>query len=219
MIIFQKFNLRRKVRLVELADIFINEMKLTRNDIVLVHSSLRNINLIDSQPQDLIYFLKMIVGADGALLMPEFENIASNVPNDEDPNEERSNINRYNILNEIFSQMTDVTKIGNPSELLSVWGKIPKYFTSGHLLDEVEANKKNLLYELSLMKAKIIGFGVPFDDLTFLNISETNFYFSQDIILKYFKEDEIKLFKKGGIQYFWADAEKYYQRALVLANR
>jgi aminoglycoside N3'-acetyltransferase len=215
--IFQKSNFKRKIELVELADIFISDMKLTRNDIVMINSSLRKFNLADSQLKDLIYFLKMIVGTEGALLIQSHTDSAFSDPETKLPQNIASSIYR-DLLKIEFPQMIDIIKIGKPSELFSVWGKTPKYFKEDHSGNEFESGNKNLLYKLSLLKAKIIGLGVPFADLTFLNISDTYFPLSQDIILKYFKEDELRFFIKRGIQYYWVDAEKVYQRALLLVN-
>lgn len=67
---FSYIILKRRINLVQLADIIINEMNITRNDTVMVHSSLNKLKLIDSQPEDLIYLMKMLVGTQGTLLMP-----------------------------------------------------------------------------------------------------------------------------------------------------
>jgi hypothetical protein len=37
--------------------------------------------------------------------------------------------------------------------------------------------------------------------------------------LKYFEKDEMREFKKNGIPFFWADAEKVYNKTLSLAKR
>ena len=65
---FLKNNLRkRNIKLEEIAEVLLNEMNIRRGDIVMVHTSLQYIDLIDSQPEDLIFLLKMILGADGTL--------------------------------------------------------------------------------------------------------------------------------------------------------
>lgn len=63
--------LKRKIKLVQLADIIINDMKITRNDTVIVHVSMAKVRLTDAHPDDLVFLLKMIIGTQGSLFIHE----------------------------------------------------------------------------------------------------------------------------------------------------
>jgi hypothetical protein len=252
---FRNLFLKRKIKLVQLADIIINEMKIKRNDIVLVHISLNNIKLIDSQPEDLLYLLKMIVGTQGTLLMPVFTDKHHKIVNPELPDETRSGYFNNSLVNDLFLQMPDVVQKGPAEQPFAVWGKMATYPDENDNEIENSLEKNNLFYKLFLLKAKVIGIGVSLADISFINLfdtaksketlvinSETNnnksikasggnnigqdhIIFSNIIkstskgrISDQFKEEELRVFKRRGISFFWLNAEKVYSRILLSGN-
>jgi aminoglycoside N3'-acetyltransferase len=212
--------LRRKIKLVQLADIIINDLNIKRNDIVMVHTSLRSINLIDSHPEDLIYLLKMIVGAQGTLLMPTFLENQYQSLNYKLTSNNRSASNRYDLINELFRQMPDTIQSCVPAESFAVWGKMAKEIAEDNYISDTTFDKNEFFYKLFLIKAKIIGLGVSLTDLSFLthNILDIINYKSQGEISKFFEEGELKTFKKRGIPFFWISAEKLYNKTLALSK-
>jgi aminoglycoside N3'-acetyltransferase len=166
---FRNFILKRKIKLVQLADIIINDMNITRNDIVMVHTSLHNINMIDFQPEDLIYLLKMIVGTKGTLLMPIFAESRNKIINYELTYYDWSAFFRNDLIIELFRQMPDTIQSCGTTESFVAWGKMAKNIAEDHYQFGNGFNKDNLFYKLYLMKAKIIGIGVPLPGFSFRN--------------------------------------------------
>jgi aminoglycoside N3'-acetyltransferase len=165
----RNFILRRKIKLVQLADIIINDMNITRNDIVMIHTSLRNINLIDSHPEDLIHLLKMIVGTQGTLLMPTFSESHYKNLNSELLYKIRSASIRFDLINESFRQMPDTIQSCLPTESFAAWGKMTKSLSEENSKSENGFDAKNLFGKLCLLSAKIIGIGVSLTDFSFLH--------------------------------------------------
>ncbi len=204
----------RKVRISDLADIIVSEMKLTRNDIVMVHASIQDVYIIDSKPEDLIYFLKMIVGTQGALLMPVSVYKTNNVKHNERSHHVSNLLYSDNPLNEIFRQMTDTNQINLSDELYYWWGKIPKSITENNFMSSPEYSNNNSLCNLSRMKAKIIGIGTPYAKLSLFNTNYNSILISQDRILRQISKDQIRLFRRRGIHFFCVDAEKAFSGIL-----
>jgi aminoglycoside 3-N-acetyltransferase len=209
--------LKRKIKLVQLADIIINDLNIKRNDIVMVHTSLRNINLIDSHPEDLIYLLKMIVGTQGTLLMPTFSESQYQALNYELPDNIRSASIRNDLINELFQQMPDAVQSNLPSESFAAWGTMAKSIADSSYKSGTLDNNE-LFFKLSLLKAKIIGMGVSLTDFSFLqhNLSDIIKSKSPDEISKFCEEGELRTFKKRGIPFFCINAEKVYNKTLPM---
>lgn len=253
---FKKLITKRNIKLERIAEIILNDLNLTRNDIVMVHSSFRYLNLIDAQPEDLIYLLKMIIGTNGTLLMPTFARNHYDILNSKLPYDIRNALCSTGLINEIFRQMPDTIQSCHPLKSVAAWGKMAKYFTKDHYKSEFAFDQNSPFYKLFLLKAKIIGIGVPLENFSFLHsVDDTNSEFfpkrySEPIkkecidingkkkmgyyrhnlpevvestspyrILRYFENDEMREFKKSGIPFFWADAEKVYNKTLLLAKK
>lgn len=188
---FRNFIFKRKIKLVQLADIIINDLHITRNDIVLVHISLTNINLIDSTPEDLIFSLKMIVGTTGTLLIPI---CSERYSNSETTTKARNILKRNNLINELFRQMPETFQSSNQLESFAAWGVMAKNITGSYTKTRDEIDRNSLLNKLGLVKAKIVGIGVPAVDYSYLN--------------------ELKVFEKYGIPFFWVRAEEAFNSTL-----
>jgi aminoglycoside 3-N-acetyltransferase len=207
LIFFRNSILKRRIKLVQLADIIINDMKITRNDIVMVHASLDNINLVDFKPEDLIYLLKMIIGIGGTLLMPAFQETQNKVPVSKLPHAICKGFSRYELINELFSQMPDTILSPCPAGTLAVWGRMAKNISEENNIIEKENDKDNFFGKLCQMNAKIIGIGTPVSDLTLFYTEGGS---------KIFDEYELKVFKKRGIPFFLGNSEKVYKKTIVV---
>jgi len=248
---FRNLIFKRKINLVQLADIIINDLNIKRDDVVMVHTSIFNINLIDSYPEDLIYLLKMIVGTQGTLLMPTFEENLGKIINSGLPYTKRSNFFRNDSVIELFRQMPDTIQSYYPAESFAAWGKMAKIITEDCSIKESEKNNNDLFGILCRLKAKIIGIGVSMTDISFSNtfdkespkrhpepvekenIDSTaekfashylNIFYdiikskSPHEISEPFAVNELKVFKKRAIPFFRADAEKVYNKAILLTK-
>jgi len=254
---FLKNNLRkRNIKLEEIAEVLLNEMNIRRGDIVMVHTSLQYIDLIDSQPEDLIFLLKMILGADGTLLMPTYPRKHYKVLYSKYAFDVKNTPCSTGLINEIFRQLPDTIQSCHPLKSVAVWGKLAEYFTRDHYKSELAFDQNSPFYKLFIEKGKIIGVGVPLANFSFLHaVEDTNDqYFPRrysdpltkeciDIdgtrrtgqyrhnipevvdrvspyrISKYFQDNEMREFKRGGIPFFLADSVKVYNKTLTLAKK
>jgi len=253
---FKNLIIKRNIKLDRIAEILLDDIKLTRNDIVMVHTSLRYINLVDSQPEDLLFLIKMVIGTEGTLLMPTYAKHNYKVLNSGSPFDLKKSLCSTGLINEIFRQMPDTIQSCHPLKSVAAWGKMASYFIEDHYKSEFAFDQNSPFYKLYVMKAKIIGIGVPLANFSFLHtIDDTNDqYFPKRYsdpiekecidyngerkignyrcnipevvesvspyrISKYFEKDEMREFKKSGIPFFWADAEKVYNKTLLLAKK
>jgi|ERR1035437_713652 aminoglycoside N3'-acetyltransferase len=197
---------KSKIKLVQLADIIINDMHITRNDIVMVHISLNSLNLIDSTPADLIYLLKMLVGSGGTLLM---QTSSESYTNHKLVNQVPDALLRNELINELFRKMADTFQITDTAEKYAVWGGMAKNISEENNIIKKVNDKDNFFSKLCQMNAKIIGIGTPVSDLTLFYTEGGS---------KFFDGYELKVFKKRGIPFFWLSAEKVYNKILVLSK-
>jgi aminoglycoside N3'-acetyltransferase len=146
---------RKKIKLVQLADILVNDMHIKRNDCILVHASMSNINLVDATYGDLIFLLKMLVGVDGVLLMP--------VHSDDSQRNTSGNNSGNSVtndpLNELFSKMPDTVRLKNQSGSYSMWGKLTKDTAGENVKIGEEPGRIILLKKREEKNVKIICIG------------------------------------------------------------
>ena len=192
----------RKIRLVQLADIIINDLKLKRNDIVMVYSSLERINLIDSKPEDLIYLLKMLTGTGGTLLMKVSGNMnLSDVAGHK--------LNRSDIICELFRQTPGTILSRFEGESFAAWGKMAENLAGEHY--STGDSSGSLFSKLNILKAKIIGIGVTSDEIQISETSDDNKSQHLNEMLKA-EDDRLKVFLKHGIPFFRFDPELGYNK-------
>jgi aminoglycoside N3'-acetyltransferase len=141
---------KRNIKLVELADIFINDLKIKRNDVLMVQADLNIFKLADSMTEDLIYLLKMLVGKGGTILMPM----------------RRAKLSGRGSIDELFSQMPDTVSSLVNEEQFAVWGKMADYLTGINQGKTEEHGHPGLYDKLAFIKGKIIGIGVSMEDIT-----------------------------------------------------
>jgi aminoglycoside N3'-acetyltransferase len=112
----------------------------------MVHTSLQNIKLNDFQPEDLIYFLKMVIGTEGTLLMPVFGK--SNLT----PFYSQSQPDKFNsffgddLITEVFQQMPDTIIGFNSKYTFAAWGKLANFITETNSNTESSLNRVSLSY-------------------------------------------------------------------------
>lgn len=247
---------KRDIKLEKIAEVILSELHLKRGDIVMVHSSLQYINLIDSRPEDLIYLLKMIIGTEGTLIMPTYVRKHYDILYNKNTFDVKHSLCSTGLINEVFRQMPDTIQSCHPLKSVAAWGKLARYITEDHYMSEFAFDKNSPFYKLFLTKGKIIGIGVPLANFSFLHtVDDTNDqyfpprysepiikecidndgnrrvgYYRHNLpdvvervspyrISRYFKDEEMREFKKGGVPYFSADSVKVYNKTLFLAAK
>jgi hypothetical protein len=155
-----------KIKLAELADIIINDMNITRNDIIMVHTSFDKVNLFDSKPEDLIYLLKMIVGTGGTILVPTFSNSTFKFLKFHLQSETDNPVCHTDGIIEQFKQMPDTFSGSSGTASFAVWGRMAKDIAKGLYKNGTSNGDSNIFSLLSSLKAKIIGIGVSLADIS-----------------------------------------------------
>jgi hypothetical protein len=143
---------KKKIRLVQLADILVNDMHIKRNDCILVHSSLDRINLVDATHEDLIFLLKMLVGVEGALLMPAHSD-------ENNPEHNSGTRPDKDILNVLFSKMPETVRLTSDSRSYTLWGKLLKDTPGENVKILEEAGAMKLLNKTEVRNVRIMGIG------------------------------------------------------------
>ncbi len=173
---------KKNIKLVELADILINDLKIKRNDVLMVHADLNIFKLEDSQPEDLIYLLKMLVGRGGTILMP------ANTHQEDKISDlsalHRIKLNSRESIVESFSQMPDTLRYHLREEQFVVWGKMVDYLAGINSGKTEEPVNTGIYNKLSFIKGKIIGIGVSISAASGLPVHSV-------------KEDSLEFTKKG----------------------
>jgi aminoglycoside N3'-acetyltransferase len=166
---------RRDVKLENIAEVILNNFRLSRGDIVMVHTSLKYINLVDSRPEDLIHLLKMVIGTEGTLLMPVYARKHYDVLYSGKTLDIRNTLCSTGLINEVFRQMPDTIQSCHPLKSVAAWGRMACSLTDTHHLSELAFDENSPFYKLYLAKGKIIGIGVPLANFSFLHaIDDTN---------------------------------------------
>lgn len=167
-----KFFLTKRIKLVQLADLLINDLNLNRNDIVLVNVSLTRFNLIDSTPTDLIHLLKMIVGTQGIILMPGISVDSDNDLSTGGSENKVKGLAKDELINSIFRKLPDTVQSLLPSQSFSAWGSKAKLMTEIQQQSGLNTENNDLFFRLFKYQAKIVGIGVPLNDFYLYPVPE-----------------------------------------------
>jgi hypothetical protein len=213
--------LPKRIKLVHLADIIINQMSIRRNDVVMVYTSLHDLKHFDFQPGDFIYLLKMIIGTEGILLMPVPGKSNLTQINTHSQPERLDSLQGNDLISAAFLKMPDTISLNYPAYTLAAWGKHASSIIDNNSITDPNPDYISLRYKLNQLKTKFIGLEVPVKKNSFFNgstpeqgknmLPEDTDRFnngSLEIILELFEKKEFKLFTEQGISYKWLDRSK-----------
>ncbi|QVK18317.1 AAC(3) family N-acetyltransferase [Mycoplasmatota bacterium] len=156
------------------------------NDVLIVHSSLKNIGNVVGGPVSIILALEEIISEQGTLVMPTFtENLC--LPDDENVTKEELGIIKENMpifhkdltpvdkvngfLTEVFRKQDGVFRSNHPHLSFASWGKFAKEVVENHNFDYAMGEDSPLgkIYKLN---GKVLLLGSPKDAVTALHLSE-----------------------------------------------
>lgn len=212
----------KKIKLVELADLIINDLHITRNDVVMVNISTPDINIFDAKPEDFIHLLKMIVGTNGTLLMPTYSDSRQHHLNYGQSEDGKDFDIHADPIRELFRKLPDTFQSSLPSESFAAWGKLAKKITENHQKGEPFIEKNDLFYKLSLFNVIMVGVGVATTD-TFIShymygLSDFMKSKTPDELSGFFTADEYRVLNKRGIHLFRVQTTKVYNKITALSG-
>ncbi|MHC1706027.1 MAG: AAC(3) family N-acetyltransferase [Bacteroidales bacterium] len=159
----------------EIREILRTEMKIQQGSVVFVHSSMNQFRL-DFPFFRLLVILKEMVGEEGTLLFPAWQNISDPInyaatkvfdvkktPTD------------LGLLNEFARRDKNAYRSLSPWNSVAAIGKDAETIVSTHHLDDLSCGQKSPFYQLVLRKGIIIGLGVHCRYLSFVHCPEDTF--------------------------------------------
>lgn len=169
----------------------INDLKklgLAKDDVVIVHTSLKSIGYVCGGAQTVIEALIDVVGSEGTIMMPtqswknldpetgvhwdadesEWDKIRENWPAYD------KNITPTNTMGavaEMFRSWSGCIRTNHPARSVCAWGKYANYLTEEHSLSNIfgEGSPIAKLYELD---AKVLLIGVGYDKNTSIHLAD-----------------------------------------------
>lgn len=169
----------------------INDLKqlgLSNSDVVIVHTSLKNIGYVCGGAQTVIEALIDVVGLEGTIMMPtqswknldpetgvhwdadesEWDKIRDNWPA---YNKDITPTNTMGAVAEMFRRWPGSIRTNHPARSVCAMGKHAKYLTEEHTLSNIfgEGSPIAKLYELD---AKVLLIGVGYDKNTSIHLAD-----------------------------------------------
>ena len=176
---------------VVIKDNIVSELKrmgLKKNDVVMVHTSLKRMGYVCGGAQAIIEALMEVVGEEGTIMMPtqSWKNLDPEEGVHWDADESDWQIIRDNwpaydknltptntmgAVSEMFRQWPGSIRSDHPARSVCAWGKHAKYLTENHDLSNIfgEGSPVAKLYELN---AKVLLLGVGYDKNTSIHLAD-----------------------------------------------
>ena len=181
---------RKIMKVVRKEDIVqgLRKIGLKRGDIIIVHTSLKNIGYVCGGAQAVIEALIEVVTSEGTIVMPtqswknldpetgvhwdadesDWDKIRENWPAYD---KEITPTNTMGAVAEMFRQWPGSIRTDHPARSLCAWGKHAAYITAEHSLSNIfgEGSPIAKLYELD---AKVLLLGVGYDKNTSIHLAD-----------------------------------------------
>lgn len=158
--------------IMQIESILINELNLKNGDVVLIHSSLGNLNTKVS-PFKLLDLLLGIVGKEGTILFPTYPKLTSHKFLE---SKETFNVNKtpsyMGILSEVARRHPNAVRSLHPTKSVVAIGKFADELTSTHHLDVYPYGDKSPYFKINNYKGKIVGFGVSTKNLSCVHCAD-----------------------------------------------
>ncbi len=143
-------------------------------DVLMVHSSLRKIGLVEHGADTLIEGLLKTIGSQGTLMMPSFPAIGFNYDylKSKPVFDLKHTPSKMGIVTETFRKKTGVVRSLHPTDSVIAFGKEAEYLVKDHFGQLTPYNEKSPFYRLCGLKGKILMIGVQLESLTNLHTLE-----------------------------------------------
>lgn len=143
-------------------------------DIIMLHSSLSKMGLVEGGAQTVINSFLKIIGSAGTLVMPTFPAVGFNI--DYLKTKPVFNVlntpSKMGLITETFRKMNNTKRSLHPTDSVSAFGKEAGYITNSHFDQKTPYNANSPFFKLCELNAKIVLLGVDFNSLTNLHTLE-----------------------------------------------
>lgn len=172
----QREELAKSKQTVSESDItdILQQQGLKEGDVLMVHSSLRKIGLVEHGADTLISALLNILGKEGTLMMPSFPAIGFNYDylKSKPVFDVTHTPSRMGVVTETFRKKSGVLRSLHPTDSVIAFGKEAQYLVKDHFGQLTPYNDKSPFYRLCELKGKILMIGVGLESLTNLHTLE-----------------------------------------------
>lgn len=172
----QREALAKNKQVVSAADIIetLQQQGIKEGDVLMVHSSLRKIGLVENGAGTLMDALLKILGNQGTLMMPSFPAIGFNYDylKSKPVFDVRHTPSRMGVVTETFRKKSGVRRSLHPTDSVIAFGKEAEYLVKDHFGQLTPYNEKSPFYRLCELKGKILMIGVGLESLTNLHTLE-----------------------------------------------
>lgn len=143
-------------------------------DVLMVHSSLRKIGLVEKGADTLINSLVTTLGKEGTLMMPSFPAIGFNYDylKTKPLFDVRHTPSRMGVVTETFRKRAGVLRSLHPTDPVIALGKEAAYLVKDHFGQMTPYNDNSPFYRLCALNGKILMIGVGLESLTNLHTLE-----------------------------------------------
>lgn len=125
------FNRDRKVALIDVKKLLVEDFKLKKGDNIIVTSSFGNLNA-EFSPEELIDLMQNIVGEIGNIVMPYYPGNSFELAKNNVIFNMKSTTSAMGILTQVFSERDNVYKSMHPTKSVVVWGNDAKRIIKNH---------------------------------------------------------------------------------------
>lgn len=153
---------------------FLVKIGIQKGDLVMLHSSLSQLGVVDGGADTVIHAFENLLGAQGTLMMPSFPAHGYNYDYlKTDPEFDiRNTPARTGIITETFRKMNGVLRSFHPTDPVIAKGPLAGELVSEHYGQVTPYNPSSPFTKLCRLNGKIVLFGVDFNSLTNLHTLE-----------------------------------------------
>ncbi|SCA58936.1 hypothetical protein AB751O23_BI_00010, partial [Chlamydiales bacterium SCGC AB-751-O23] len=164
----QKAN-RKPFSKIEISKILQTQLNIQENDLIIVHSSVENLNL-DFSPIELFSILKNLVGPEGTLVFPTHIDIrAEDFYKSDKVFDVRRTLSFTGILSEIARRQKEAKRSLHPFNSVCAIGKEASFLTKDHHKSLLPCGPNTPYYRAIERKGKAIGLGVNTEFLSLVH--------------------------------------------------
>ena len=149
-------------------------LNIRRDDIVIVHSSLSRLGLVDGGPLTVVNAIRELIGKNGTLVVPTIHLRVSAVEHFKDYPlfDVRSTKSTMGIISETVRTLPEAKRSLHPTHSVAAIGLNKDYIVADHHKSEDPFGSASPYYRLAEFKGKILLLGVPLANMTNFHVVE-----------------------------------------------
>lgn len=144
---------------------------LSKNDIVIVHSSLKKIGYVEGGPNTVIDALLEVIGEKGTLLMPTFTNPFPSMK-DYEPFNAKKSASTVGLITDVFWRRKGVLRSTHPSHSVAAFGYYAEEFIKGHTEKSSALGIDSPFHKAVKRGAYVLFLGTTFSSASLGHIAE-----------------------------------------------